>query len=126
MTRDDRRNRGSRLREQIEKQTVVLPGSFNALTAMQIERAGFQALYISGASLSAARGLPDIGLLSFTEVVSDAAAIAKAVAIPAIVDADTGFGPPRRQGEARFVRVQTSWQSSLTRVDAKGAGCAAA
>ena len=94
MTRDDRRNRGSRLRELIEKQTVVLPGSFNALTAMQIERAGFQALYISGASLSAARGLPDIGLLSLTEVVSDAVAIAKAVAIPAIVDADTGFGPP--------------------------------
>ena len=94
MTRDDRRNRGWRLRELIEKQTVVLPGSFNALTAMQIERAGFQALYISGAGLSAARGLPDIGLLSVTEVVSDAATIAKAVAIPAIVDADTGFGPP--------------------------------
>lgn len=83
-----------RLRELIEKQTVVLPGAFNALTAMQIERAGFQALYISGAGLSAARGLPDIGLLSLTEVVSDAAAITKAVTIPAIVDADTGFGPP--------------------------------
>ena len=72
----------------------MLPGAFNALTAMQIERAGFQALYISGAGLSAARGLPDIGLLSLTEVVSDAAAITKAVTIPAIVDADTGFGPP--------------------------------
>jgi methylisocitrate lyase len=83
-----------RLRELIEKQTVVLPGAFNALTAMQIERAGFQALYISGAGLSAVRGLPDIGLLSLTEVVSDAAAITKAVTIPAIVDADTGFGPP--------------------------------
>jgi len=83
-----------RLRELIEKQTVVLPGAFNALTAMQIERAGFQALYISGAGLSAARGLPDIGLLSLTEVVSDAATITKAVTIPAIVDADTGFGPP--------------------------------
>lgn len=86
--------KGHRLRELIEKQTVVLPGAFNALTAMQIERAGFQALYISGAGLSAARGLPDIGLLSLTEVVSDAAAITKAVTIPAIVDADTGFGPP--------------------------------
>jgi methylisocitrate lyase len=61
---------------------------------MQIERAGFPALYVSGAGLSAARGLPDIGLLSLTEVISDAATIAKAVKIPAIVDADTGFGPP--------------------------------
>ena len=64
------------------------------LTAMQIERAGFHALYVSGAGLSATRGLPDIGLLSLTEVVSDAATITKAVTIPAIVDADTGFGPP--------------------------------
>jgi len=83
-----------RLRELLDTQTVVLPGAFNALTAMQIERAGFQALYISGAGLSAARGLPDIGLLSLTEVTSDAATITKAVTIPAIVDADTGFGPP--------------------------------
>ena len=83
-----------RLRELLDTQTVVLPGAFNALTAMQIERAGFQALYVSGAGLSAARGLPDIGLLSLTEVAVDAATITKAVTIPAIVDADTGFGPP--------------------------------
>ncbi len=83
-----------RFRELLDKQTLVLPGAFNALTAMQIERAGFHALYVSGAGLSAARGLPDIGLLSLTEVVADAATIAKAVTIPAIVDADTGFGPP--------------------------------
>ena len=82
------------LRVLLDKQTIVLPGAFNALAAMQIERAGFQALYVSGAALSAARGLPDIGLLSLTEVVSDAATITKAVTIPAIVDADTGFGPP--------------------------------
>ena len=87
-------SKARRLRERLDKQIVVLPGAFNALTAMQIERAGFHALYISGAGLSAARGLPDIGLLSLTEVASDAAAITKAVTIPAIVDADTGFGPP--------------------------------
>jgi methylisocitrate lyase len=83
-----------RLRELIAKRTVMLPGAFNALSAMQIERAGFEAIYVSGAALAAARGLPDIGLLSMTEVVSDAATIANAVAIPAVVDADTGFGPP--------------------------------
>jgi methylisocitrate lyase len=87
-------SKARRLRERLDKQIVVLPGAFNALTAMQIERAGFHALYVSGAGLSAARGLPDIGLLSLTEVVSDAGAITKAVTIPAIVDADTGFGPP--------------------------------
>ena len=82
-----------RLRELIAKRTVVLPGAFNALSAMQIERAGFEAMYVSGAALAAARGLPDIGLLSMTEVVSDSATIANAVAIPALVDGDTGFGP---------------------------------
>ena len=87
-------SKARRLRELLDKKTVVLPGAFNGLTAMQIERAGFEALYVSGSAISAARGLPDIGLLSLTEVVSDAASIAKAVAIPAIVDADTGFGPP--------------------------------
>jgi methylisocitrate lyase len=82
-----------RLRELIDKQTVVLPGAFNALTAIQIERAGFSAVYISGAALAAARGLPDLGLLTMTEVLSDSATIAHAVSIPALADVDTGFGP---------------------------------
>jgi methylisocitrate lyase len=76
----------------LDRQTIVVPGAFNALTAVQIERAGFEALYISGAGLSAARGLPDLGLLSMTEVLSDAATIARAVTIPTLIDADTGFG----------------------------------
>lgn len=83
-----------RLRELIGRGTVMMPGAFNALVALQIERVGFQALYLSGAGLAASRGLPDIGLLSMSEVVSDAATIANAVAIPALADADTGYGPP--------------------------------
>ena len=83
-----------RLRELIAQGTVVLPGAFNALTAMQIERAGLDAVYVSGAGIAAARGLPDIGLLSMAEVVADAGAIARSVAIPALADADTGYGPP--------------------------------
>jgi len=83
-----------RLRELIARGTVVLPGAFNALTAMQIERAGFDAVYVSGAGIAAAQGLPDIGLLSMAEVVADAGTIARAVAIPALADADTGYGPP--------------------------------
>jgi methylisocitrate lyase len=90
----DKVTKPRRLRELIAKQTILLPGAFNALTAMQIERAGFHAVYVSGAGLAAARGLPDIGLLSMTEVVADAGSIANAVAIPVLGDADTGFGPP--------------------------------
>jgi methylisocitrate lyase len=88
-----RSTKARRLRELIDKQTVMLPGAFNALTAIQIERAGFSAVYISGAALSAARGLPDLGLLTMTEVLSDSATIAHAVSIPALADVDTGFGP---------------------------------
>ena len=83
-----------RLRELIAQGTVVLPGAFNALTGIQIERAGFDAVYVSGAGIAAARALPDIGLLSMAEVVADAGGIARSVAIPALADADTGYGPP--------------------------------
>src|SRR5574341_505949 len=83
-----------RFRDLIARRAMVLPGAANALTALQIERAGFEALYISGAGLAAVRGLPDIGLLSMAEVVGDAGTIARAVGIPALVDADTGYGGP--------------------------------
>jgi methylisocitrate lyase len=83
-----------RLRELIALRPIVMPGAFNALAAMQIERAGFDALYISGAAMAAARGLPDIGLLSMTEAQGEAEQIAKAVRIPAVADVDTGYGPP--------------------------------
>ena len=70
-----------------------MPGAPNASIARQIERAGFDAVYISGAGLAnCTAGLPDIGLLTLNEVVLLASFIAKAVKIPAIVDADTGFG----------------------------------
>ena len=70
-----------------------MPGAPNASIARQIERTGFDAVYISGAGLAnCTAGLPDIGLLTLSEVVLLAGFIAKAVKIPAIVDADTGFG----------------------------------
>jgi methylisocitrate lyase len=71
----------------------MLPGVPNAAIARQVERAGFSAVYISGAGMAnATAGVPDIGLLTLTEVTQLAGYIAKSVAIPAIVDADTGFG----------------------------------
>jgi methylisocitrate lyase len=95
--------RASQIRELIAKGTVMLPGVPNAATARQVERAGFDAVYISGAGMAnATAGVPDIGLLTLTEVVKLAGYVANAVAIPAIVDADTGFGGA--ENVARTVR----------------------
>ena len=83
----------TRLRELIGKGAIMLPGVPNAAIARQVERVGFDAVYVSGAGMAnATAGVPDIGLLTLTEVVRLAGYIAKAVKIPAIVDADTGFG----------------------------------
>ena len=81
------------LRELIANGCVAMPGVFNAAMGRMVERAGFDAVYISGAGLcNATAGVPDIGLLTLTEVAQLAGYIARAVKIPAIVDADTGFG----------------------------------
>ena len=80
-------------RRLLKRGTVVMPGIFNALVAKLAEKAGFEGMYISGAGLAnGLAGYPDIGLLTMTEVVAQARYIANAVAIPAIADADTGFG----------------------------------
>jgi methylisocitrate lyase len=87
------KNKATRLRELLATGPVMLPGVPNAAIARQVERAGFDAVYISGAGMAnATAGVPDIGLLSMTEVVRLAGYVASAVTIPAIVDADTGFG----------------------------------
>src|SRR5258708_29832256 len=85
--------KAARLRELVAKDAIMLPGVPNAAMARQVERAGFDAVYISGAGMAnATAGVPDIGLLTLTEVSRLAGYIAKAVKIPAIVDGDTGFG----------------------------------
>jgi 2-methylisocitrate lyase-like PEP mutase family enzyme len=72
---------------------VLAPGVYDAFAAMMAERAGFEALYVSGASIAYTRlGRPDIGLVSVTEVAEAIALIRERVALPLIVDADTGFG----------------------------------
>lgn len=70
------------------------PGAFNPLSAKLIERKGFEGVYISGAVISADLGLPDVGLTTLTEVAGRAQQIARVTELPAIVDADTGFGEP--------------------------------
>ena len=83
----------ARLRELISKGAIMLPGVPNASMARQVEQAGFDAVYLSGAGMiNSTAGMPDIGLLSRDEVVRLAAYVAHAVRIPTVVDADTGFG----------------------------------
>jgi len=76
-----------------QQEIIVAPGVFNAWSALLAERAGFEAVYLSGASIAYTRlGRPDIGLVSHTEVADTLACIRERILLPIIVDADTGFG----------------------------------
>jgi methylisocitrate lyase len=68
------------------------PGAFSPLVALSVERHGFEGVYISGAALSADLALPDIGLTTLSEVAQRGRSIAGVTNLPAIIDADTGFG----------------------------------
>lgn len=96
-------SKGAALRKLFAHGIVALPGVPNASMARQVERAGFDALYISGAGLAnCTAGLPDVGLLTLNEVATLAGFIARAVKIPAIVDADTGFGGAENVGRTIY------------------------
>jgi methylisocitrate lyase len=79
------------------------PGAFTPLSAILIEALGFEGVYVSGAVLSASLGLPDIGLTTLDEVAARSHEIARVTRLPALVDADTGFGGPLNA--ARSVQV---------------------
>jgi methylisocitrate lyase len=97
------KNKAAGLRELISRAAIMMPGVPNASMARQVEQAGFDAVYVSGAGLAnSTAGMPDIGLLSMEEVVRLAGYIANAVKIPTIVDADTGFGGA--ENAARTIR----------------------
>ena len=83
------------LRERLATGELLrFPGAFNPLSAKLIQDKGFDGVYISGAVLSADLGLPDIGLTTLTEVAGRSQQIARVTDLPALVDADTGFGEP--------------------------------
>jgi 2-methylisocitrate lyase-like PEP mutase family enzyme len=73
---------------------VVAPFVYDCLQAKIADRAGFQAVYMTGFGTAAARGFPDLGLLTMSEMVQNVRAIAHAVNVPVICDADTGYGNP--------------------------------
>lgn len=88
------KNPGGRLRELWrEREIVVMPGAFNSITARLIEREGFDAVYISGAGVTnSLLGLPDHAFITLPEMAQACAHITSVISIPAIADADTGYG----------------------------------
>ncbi len=84
-----------RLRQMLNSQDmVVAPFVFDAFQARLAQAAGFQCVYMTGFGTAAARGFPDIGLLTMAEMVENVRYIANAVEIPVVCDADTGYGNP--------------------------------
>lgn len=95
--------RSKRFRELLAAGPVVLPGAMNALTARLIETHGFKAQYLSGAVLAnSVGGVPDVGLMTLSELRDHAARIAEVTRLPILADADTGFGGS--ENAARTVR----------------------
>src|SRR5688500_320035 len=85
---------GARLRRLLDRtEPLVLPGCADALTARLAERAGFDAVYVTGAGIAnTLLGQPDVGLTTMTEVVDQVERICEAVGLPVVADMDTGFG----------------------------------
>ena len=71
---------------------LVAPGAYDGLTARLVEQAGFPLVYMTGAGTSVAHGYPDFGLLTETEMVANAARMVRAIEVPLVADADTGYG----------------------------------
>lgn len=93
---DTATGRNRRLRDYLSRPSLLMaPGVFDCLTARLAERAGCEAIYMTGSGVSITRmGAPDIALLSFGEILDQARRIAEISSIPLIADADTGYGGP--------------------------------
>src|SRR6266513_5441609 len=90
---EDRMTQAARFRDLLRRAgMVVAPGAYDCITARLIERAGFDAVYMTGAGTAATLGYPDFGLVTMSEMVGNAGRIATAVELPVIADADTGYG----------------------------------
>ncbi|MFG1296662.1 methylisocitrate lyase [Xanthobacter variabilis] len=84
---------GLRFRALVERGGILqLPGAHNGMAALQARRAGFEALYLSGAAMTASMGLPDLGIITVDEVAFFIRQIARASSLPLLVDGDTGYG----------------------------------
>ena len=84
---------GTRFRTLLERDGIVqIPGAHNGMAALQARAAGFEAAYLSGAAMTASMGLPDLGMITVDEVCFFVRQVARASALPVLVDGDTGYG----------------------------------
>lgn len=84
---------GIRFRRLLEQPEIVqIPGAHNGMAALQAKAAGFRALYLSGAAMTASMGIPDLGIITVDEVAFFIRQVARASALPVLVDGDTGYG----------------------------------
>ena len=84
---------GRRFAALLERGPILrIPGAHNGLAALQAKRAGFEALYLSGAAMSASMGLPDLGILTIEDVCFFIRQVSRAAGLPVLVDGDTGYG----------------------------------
>ena len=84
---------GSRFRTLLDRPQILrMPGTHNGIAALQAARAGFEALYLSGAAMSSSMGLPDLGVITIDEVCFFIRQVARASGLPVLVDGDTGYG----------------------------------
>jgi len=89
----DARPAGVRFRELLARPGIVrIPGAYNGLAALQARAAGFEALYLSGAAMTASMGIPDLGIITIDEVCFFIRQVARASTLPVLVDGDTGYG----------------------------------
>lgn len=85
-------SKGKIFREAMKRGMVSAPGAYDCITARAIDRAGFDAVYMSGSGTAATLGYPDYGLITMSEMADNAGRIARATKLPVIADADTGYG----------------------------------
>ena len=85
-------SKGKIFREAMKRGMVSAPGAYDCITARAIERAGFDAVYMTGSGTAATLGYPDYGLVTMSEMADNAGRIATATRLPVIADADTGYG----------------------------------
>jgi methylisocitrate lyase len=84
---------GERFRQLLTRPEILqLPGAHNGIAALQAKQAGFEALYLSGAAMTASMGLPDLGVITVDEVGFFIRQVARASGLPVLVDGDTGYG----------------------------------
>jgi methylisocitrate lyase len=88
-----RESAGKRFRALIERPGILrIPGAHNGMAALQAKAAGFEALYLSGAAMTASMGIPDLGIITVEEVTFFLRQIVRAAGLPVLVDGDTGYG----------------------------------